>query len=63
MNFGNIPRRKLHLLPPIRVQKERPRQRDVQFFQEFFTRSHVPRVPHRVRMPGWDDATHDIGGE
>ena len=49
MSLGNVPHRTLHLLPLIRAQKERSRQRDMQFF----TRSHVPRVrttPKRMRM-------------
>ena len=45
MSFGNVPHCTLHLLPLIRTQKERPRQRDVQFF----THSPVPRNPHRAR--------------
>ena len=45
MSFGNVPHCTLHLLPLIRTQKERSRQRDVQFF----THSPVPRVSPRVR--------------
>jgi hypothetical protein len=45
MSLGSVPHRTLHLLPLVRAQMERSRQRDVQF-----ARYHV-RVRVRVRAP------------
>lgn len=45
MGLGNVPHRTLHLLPLIPAQKERPRQRNMQFP----TLSAVPRIAHIVQ--------------
>jgi hypothetical protein len=46
MSLGSVPHRTLHLLPLVRAQKKRSRQRDVQFAR--YVRVRVRAVPEQM---------------
>jgi len=50
MNLDSVPHRTLHLLPLVRTQKERSRQRDVQF--ACYVRVRAPEHMHVDARPG-----------
>ena len=50
MSLGNVPHRTLYLLPLVRAQKERPRQRDVQFASYARVRVRVRAAPEHMNV-------------